>query len=156
MKIQRADSPTSPRDNFFLPIGDDRERPRSPELLYPPIANIAEVMNIEAFYLGTNYLLQLCFATVLKESKDENGYDRGICLCAIEGIIIFTTFATALVRTVKYFEKYFARNILRSFLAVLIYIFLKRKFLLFERSLFPKCFFVRLQSTRLGLSRFLY
>ena len=39
----------SPRNSFFLPIGDDRERPRSPELLYPPIANIAEVMNIKAF-----------------------------------------------------------------------------------------------------------
>lgn len=49
MKIQRADSPTSSRNSFFLPIGDDRERPRSPELLYPPIANIAEVMNIKAF-----------------------------------------------------------------------------------------------------------
>ncbi|XP_020628165.1 uncharacterized protein LOC110065376 [Orbicella faveolata] len=43
VKIQRADSPTSSRNSFFLPIGDDRERPRSPELLYPPIANIAEI-----------------------------------------------------------------------------------------------------------------
>ena len=48
VKIQRADSPTSSRNNFFLPIGDDRERLRSPELLYPPIANIAEVISIKA------------------------------------------------------------------------------------------------------------
>ena len=38
VKIQSADS-----QNCFLPITDERERSRSPELLYPPIANIAEV-----------------------------------------------------------------------------------------------------------------
>ena len=38
VKIQSADS-----ENCFLPITDERERSRSPELLYPPIANIAEV-----------------------------------------------------------------------------------------------------------------
>ncbi|KAJ7393408.1 hypothetical protein OS493_006381 [Desmophyllum pertusum] len=43
VKIHGADSPTSSSDSFFLPITDDRERPRSPELLYPPIANIAEI-----------------------------------------------------------------------------------------------------------------
>ena len=45
VKIQRADSPTSPNESFFLPITDDCERSRSPELLYPPIANIVEVMH---------------------------------------------------------------------------------------------------------------
>lgn len=43
VKIQRADSPTSPNESFFLPITDDCERSRSPELLYPPIANIVEI-----------------------------------------------------------------------------------------------------------------
>ncbi|KAK2556545.1 hypothetical protein P5673_021454, partial [Acropora cervicornis] len=38
VKIQSADS-----QNCFLPITDERERSRSPELLYPPIANIAEI-----------------------------------------------------------------------------------------------------------------
>lgn len=44
VKIQSAaESPTSLSGNFFVPITDDRERSRSPELLYPPIANIAEI-----------------------------------------------------------------------------------------------------------------
>lgn len=42
VKIQRADSPSSPSDSFFFPITDDHERSRSLELLYPPIANIVE------------------------------------------------------------------------------------------------------------------
>lgn len=37
VKIQSADN-----ENYFLPIADERERSRSPELLYPPIANITE------------------------------------------------------------------------------------------------------------------
>ena len=49
VKIQRADSPKAPPNNFFLPIGDDCERSRSPELLYPPIANITEVISMKAF-----------------------------------------------------------------------------------------------------------
>jgi len=43
VKIQSADSPTSFSEKFFVPINDERERSRSPELLYPPIANIAEI-----------------------------------------------------------------------------------------------------------------
>lgn len=43
VKIQSADSPTTLRENFFVPISDEQGRSRSPELLYPPIANIAEI-----------------------------------------------------------------------------------------------------------------
>ncbi|KAM7443226.1 hypothetical protein ABFA07_008028 [Porites harrisoni] len=42
VKIQSVESPTSLSGNFFVPITEDKERCRSPELLYPPIANIAE------------------------------------------------------------------------------------------------------------------
>ena len=45
VKIQSVESPTSLSGNFFVPI-TDKERCRSPELLYPPIANIAEVFNV--------------------------------------------------------------------------------------------------------------
>ena len=46
VKIQSVESPTSLSGNFFVPITEDKERCRSPELLYPPIANIAEVFNV--------------------------------------------------------------------------------------------------------------
>ena len=46
VKTQRVESPTSLSGNFFVPVTEDKERCRSPELLYPPIANIAEVFNV--------------------------------------------------------------------------------------------------------------
>ena len=98
VKIQRADSPTSPRNNFFLPIGDDRERPRSPELLYPPIANITEVWTVSGFW-EANHLLRLCFQTAHKGSNGRYREDSGTWLCTIQRTLLCTTFATALERT---------------------------------------------------------
>ena len=46
VKIQSVESPTSLSGNFFVPITEDKERCRSPALLYPPIANIAEVFKL--------------------------------------------------------------------------------------------------------------
>ena len=137
VKIQRADSPTSPRNNFFLPIGDDRERPRSPELLYPPIANITEVWTLS--FLRRNHLLQFCFLTAQRESNGRYSDNRGTWLCTIERILIYTTFATALERTVLALEKYF-----RACAVSLesLYNYVTGTFLLFSHSLFGKCSFV--------------
>ena len=137
VKIQRADSPTSQRNNFFLPIGDDRERPRSPELLYPPTANITEVWTLS--FLRRNRLIQFCFLTAQKESSGRYSDNRGTWLCTIERILICTTFATALEMTVLAGRKYF-----RACAVSLesLYNYVTGKVMSFSHSLFGKCSFV--------------
>ena len=137
VKIQRADSPTSPRNNVFLPIGDDRERPRSPELLYPPIANITEVWTLS--FLRRNRLLQFGFLTAQNESNDRYSDNRGRWLCTIKRILHCITFATALERTVLAGGRCFGACAvsLES-----LHNYVTGTFLLFSHSLFGKCSFV--------------
>ena len=151
VKIQRADSPTSPRNNFFLPIGDDRERPRSPELLYPPIANITEVWTVSGFW-GANHLLRLCFQTAHKGSNGRYRDDSGAWLWTIQKLFSARHLRARLRGLHARRREIFSS--LRSFLGVLIYLRYRSISAVLSHLIWEVVLRVELPSIHLDLSLF--